>query len=110
MKGLSGLGRGRTADSIVSIAAITSLALGIGAATAIFTLVNSLILRPIPVANPERLVTITTAEATPRGHTEQYRYVTFDAIRRRVEKPLATYRHVSVTARLDVAQGDSGAR
>jgi putative ABC transport system permease protein len=82
MKWFSRLGRGRSADSIVSIAAIASLALGIGAATAIFTLVNSLILRPLPVANPEQLVTITTAEAAQRGHTEQYSYVTFDTIRR----------------------------
>jgi putative ABC transport system permease protein len=82
MNWLPGVGRGRGSDWIVSIAAITSLALGIGAATATFTLVNSLILRPIPVANPERLTAITTAEAGQRGHTEQYSYVTFDAIRR----------------------------
>jgi predicted permease len=36
--------------------AILSLALGIGANTAIFTLINALILRDIPVRQPERLV------------------------------------------------------
>src|SRR5438309_10979543 len=38
------------------IIAILSLALGIGANTAIFTLVHQLILQPLPVRNPEQLV------------------------------------------------------
>jgi hypothetical protein len=41
-----------------TIVAILSLALGIGANTAIFTLVNSLLLRTLPVRAPERLVFI----------------------------------------------------
>src|SRR5690348_12413873 len=36
--------------------AVLSLALGIGANTAIFTLVHQLILQPLPVKNPEQLV------------------------------------------------------
>src|SRR5258708_24668922 len=36
--------------------AILSLALGIGANTAIFTLINALLLRNLPVRHPERLV------------------------------------------------------
>jgi predicted permease len=36
--------------------AVLSLALGIGANTAIFTLINQLILQPLPVRDPERLV------------------------------------------------------
>jgi predicted permease len=36
--------------------AVASLALGIGAASAIFTLTDAILLRPLPVANPQELV------------------------------------------------------
>ena len=41
---------------LFAVVAILSLALGIGANTAIFTLMDQLMLRPLPVKNPERLV------------------------------------------------------
>ncbi|HKN76459.1 MAG TPA: hypothetical protein VJW94_14865, partial [Candidatus Acidoferrum sp.] len=41
---------------VFTTVAILSLALGIGANTAIFTLINALLLRDLPVRNPERLV------------------------------------------------------
>jgi putative ABC transport system permease protein len=42
--------------------AILSLALGIGANTAIFSLINSLILKSLPVSHPEQLLQITRAK------------------------------------------------
>jgi putative ABC transport system permease protein len=39
--------------------AILSLALGIGANTAIFTLINAVMLKPLPVHHPEELVQVT---------------------------------------------------
>ena len=59
--------RAMRAAPTVSAMAVLSLALGIGANTSIFTLLNSLLLRKIPVVEPERLVTVTSDFAISRG-------------------------------------------
>ena len=50
--------RALIATPVIAVAAVLSLTLGIGATTAIFSLVNSLMLRPLPVTEPERLAMI----------------------------------------------------
>jgi FtsX-like permease family len=51
----------RKAPSFAATAVLT-LALGIGANTAIFSLVNSLLLKPLPVPNPEQIATLVPRE------------------------------------------------
>src|SRR5947209_4116675 len=60
--------RSLRATPVVSIVAVLSLALGIGANSATFSLVNSLLLRALPVREPERLVLIKSHE--PNGFPE----------------------------------------
>ena len=46
----------------VTLAAVLALGLGIGANTAVFTLVNAVLLRPLPVPDPGRLVMVYRVE------------------------------------------------
>jgi predicted permease len=59
--------RGLRQNKAFTAAAVLSLALGIGANTAIFTLVRALLLRSLPVAHPEELVTLYRTGAWGRG-------------------------------------------
>ncbi len=57
-----------------TLVATLTLSLGIGAVTSIFTVMNALLLRPLPYDGAERIVTLTeTARANPeRGTTTSY--------------------------------------
>ena len=58
--------RTMTANKAFSALAVLSLALGIGANTAIYSLMESILLRSLPVANPASLVVLNWQSRTPR--------------------------------------------
>jgi putative ABC transport system permease protein len=73
------------ATPIVTSVAVLSLALGIGANTAIFSLVDSLILRALPVVEPQRLAVISDTRAVNGGFTAGWPYAVWDQIQKRAQ-------------------------
>jgi len=64
-----------TRDPGFSIVAVLTLALGIGATTAIFTMINTLFLKSLPVKDPQQLVLVTDGGDASLGYPlyEQFR-------------------------------------
>ena len=79
--------RGLLKRPAFSLVALVILALGIGANTAIFTLINAVILKPLPVSKPEELVLFndTSDEGTstmsegdvPAGRSRRFSYANY---------------------------------
>src|SRR3982751_3713693 len=82
--------RGLRRSPLFAIVATLSLALGIGANTAIFTLMDQILLRKLPVNDPARLVMLYQQGAhngSNRG-TRMHSYPVYRALQQRAE-PLA---------------------
>ena len=97
--------------------AVLTLALGIGANTAIFTLVNAVMLKSLPVQKPEELVLFsdTTSEGTsildaPRsGQWDRFSYVSYEYLRKNNQSFQEIAATRSGTTRISVRRTDSAA-
>ncbi len=90
-----------------SAAAILSLALGIGACTGAFRLIDALLLRPLPVSEPEQLYALARQEIGPEGKPEtddSWAYPAFRLMRAAV-KDQAELMAISYAARTDLTYG-----
>src|SRR2546425_8067488 len=65
-----------------TLVAVITLALGIGANTAIFSLVRGVVLRPLPFSEPERLIGIRESKVG-EGHSNPMAWRSFAAFRDR---------------------------
>src|SRR5215471_17201780 len=93
-------------DATVTVAALAILALGIGATTLVFSLANGLLLRPLPYADPERLVTVeeySPKDPNERGQISFPNFADFAARARLVEN-MGVF-----TSGAAVLRGDGGA-
>jgi predicted permease len=80
--------------------AILSLTLAIGANSAIFSLVNAVLLRPLPVPEPNRLVQIT--RMTPEGRAANVSYPLFEHLRDHVQSIAGAFAHGTLSASVTI--------
>src|SRR5262245_29381452 len=65
-----------------TIAAVLSLTLGIGANTAVFSLLNALVLKDLPIARPHQLLKLVEPSRESTSVRESFVYANYDQIRR----------------------------
>src|SRR5712664_430002 len=91
-------------SKVTSAAAILSLALGIGACLAAFQLVDALLLRPLPIAAPDRLYALSRREFQANGQSttrDSWEYPLFREMRAAVARQ-ATLIAISFAERVEI--------
>jgi putative ABC transport system permease protein len=85
--------------------AILTLALGIGANSAIFSVVNGLLLRSLPVTAPERLAMVSSRRSIDAGYGAGWSYAIWDQIRQRASGVDGALAWTFFPQRFDLAEG-----
>jgi predicted permease len=86
----------------ISSVAVLSLALAFGACTATFRLIDAMLLRPLPVAQPEQLYALSHVGTAPDGQTRVFDYYEYPLLRQmrdvmRDQAELIGISHVQLT-------------
>ncbi|HUG54634.1 MAG TPA: ABC transporter permease [Vicinamibacteria bacterium] len=82
---------------VFTLAAVASLALGVGANTTVFSLVNQVLLNPLPVQEPSRLVALYTTDAKNRGRFQEFMTTSFPNFRDYREQGAAVFSGVAAS-------------
>ncbi|MCA1815294.1 MAG: ABC transporter permease, partial [Acidobacteria bacterium] len=82
---------------VFTLVAVLALALGIGANTAIFSVVNAVLLRPLPFANPERLFVVRARNERDGSVSAEQSYPNFQDLRAQCRscEGFAAYSHAT---------------
>lgn len=88
---------------VFTATALLSLGLGIGANTAIFTLLYTVLLKPLPVPNPERLVMLGISDSrNAKELNTRFSYPVLEALQARNQVFAGPFTYVSDLLKLDI--------
>src|SRR6266702_3148519 len=91
----------------ITFIVVLALALGIGANTAIFSVINAVLLRPLPYDAPDRLVTLRSNQSAPDLADVEQRTRAFTKFGGEVLQPLA-YTAGSEPVQIQIGQVTAG--